>query len=225
MDTVEEELWNIFSHYALHGNPRDPSKMPCSQFLKLCRDTLVLDHTMTDRPLTQADIQLICTAELRNKSAGTAPHSDRLEYTQFLSCLLRVALKCYPNAKNSEDSMQQLLMDNVLPLASRRKPVALNSFLNQPPVEQLFRYYEDAFAEIYRFYAASSEVKSRSITQTTSGKKKEMTFDDHKVHTEEAKKEKSSTRPGSQMSYPDFLRFAGDFGLTGRCASHSVFVR
>lgn len=67
MDSVEEELWNIFTYYSLHGNPRDPSKLPCFQFLKLCRDSMVMDHTMTDRPLTQADIQLISTAELSKR--------------------------------------------------------------------------------------------------------------------------------------------------------------
>jgi hypothetical protein len=65
METVDEELWNIYTFYTLHGNPRDPSKLQCSQFLKLCRDCLLMDHKMVERPLTQADIQLIYTYELR----------------------------------------------------------------------------------------------------------------------------------------------------------------
>lgn len=121
MDSVEEELWNIFTHYSLHGNPRDPSKLPCFHFLKLCRDAMVMDHTMTDRPLTQADIQLICTAELSVKArkiGAQSNNSDRLDYAQYLSCLVRVATKCYPHTRSAEDAMQQLLMDNILPLGA-----------------------------------------------------------------------------------------------------------
>lgn len=78
---------------------------------------------MTDRPLTQADIQLICTAELSVKArkiGAQSNNSDRLDYNQYLSCLVRVAIKCYPHTRNAEDAMQQLLMDNILPLGERQ---------------------------------------------------------------------------------------------------------
>jgi hypothetical protein len=38
MANIEEELWNIFSFYTLHGYPRDPSQMNPSALLKMCRD-------------------------------------------------------------------------------------------------------------------------------------------------------------------------------------------
>lgn len=104
--------------------------------------------------------------------------------------------------------MQQLLMDNILPLASRRRPLTAQSIMSQRPVETLLTYYVDALTEIYRFYAASSEIK---MVPTNNAQQKGMTFDDLK---EESSRDKSvAAKPGSEMSYPDFLRFAGDLGF------------
>lgn len=64
--SIEEELWNIFSYAALHGNPRDPSKLTGTALLKLCRETMVLDPTMTERAVSQADVHLIFMSELKS---------------------------------------------------------------------------------------------------------------------------------------------------------------
>jgi hypothetical protein len=64
MATLELELWNIFTYYSLHGNPRDPSRIPETQFLKLCRDSSVMDPSMTDVALDQANLHLIWTSAI-----------------------------------------------------------------------------------------------------------------------------------------------------------------
>ena len=94
--------------------------------------------------------------------------------------------------------------------------MVVHSFMMQPHVEALFSYYEEALMEIYRFYAAASDTKSRNMVQSLG--KSVRTFDDHKANKEERSKNK-----GIQMSYADFLRFAGDFGLTSRYA-YSMFL-
>lgn len=59
---IEEILWNIFTYYTLNSNPRDPSKIHCMALTKLCKEVSLLDSSMTEIPLTQADIQLIYTS-------------------------------------------------------------------------------------------------------------------------------------------------------------------
>lgn len=41
MESIQEELWNIFTFYTLHGNPKDPSRLNRTCLLKLCRDVMV----------------------------------------------------------------------------------------------------------------------------------------------------------------------------------------
>lgn len=152
--------------------------------------------------------------------------SDRLEYKEFLSCLIGVANHCYPHCRNSEESMQQLLMDNILPMAARRRPVPLDGIVMQPQVEELFLYYEDALQEIYHFYATNTENSSRNMIKSTGSTAKAKSFDEQKSLLAAAK-EKTQTRAASssRMEYPDFLRFASDFGLANRSddrPSHSA---
>mmetsp|Transcript_14822 Transcript_14822/g.22313 ORF Transcript_14822/g.22313 Transcript_14822/m.22313 type:complete len:455 (-) Transcript_14822:230-1594(-) len=216
--TIEMELWNIFTCYTLHGCPRDPSRITETQFLKLCKDSAVFNPSMVDVPLTQADLHLIWTSELKacNKSAGSS-ESGRLDYKELLSCLIRVAARCYPNCSGSEESMQQLLMDNILPMAARRRPVSLTSFVSQPMIEDLFEYYQEALHEIFRYYANNSDNISRNMIKSTASKSR--TFDEQKSLIAEARERtQARTVTASQMNYEEFLSFASDFGLASSMA-------
>lgn len=67
MSSIETELWNIFTYYALHSNPRDPSKINGTVMYKICRDIMVVDASMTEKPITQAELHIIFTSELKHR--------------------------------------------------------------------------------------------------------------------------------------------------------------
>jgi hypothetical protein len=216
--SVEEDLWNIFTFYSLHGNQKDPSRLNRSSLYKICREVMVLDMTMTENPISQADIDLIFTSELQSpekKRASRQEKSDRLDYDEFLSCLIRIAEKCYPSCKNSEAAFQQLLMDNVLPLASRRKPMDITPFVQNSVVVALYQYYEEALFELYRYFATASDhnTKVRNMIRSTTSHAK--TFDEQKEQILEAREvSRQQHATASLMCYNDFFRFAADFGLS-----------
>jgi hypothetical protein len=64
--SVEEVLWNIFTYYSLNGNPRDPSKLHNTGLIKFCKDIMATDQTMTEKPLSLAELQLIYTAACKS---------------------------------------------------------------------------------------------------------------------------------------------------------------
>lgn len=68
MSNIEEILWNVFTFYSLNGNPRDPSRLHNTQLARFCKDVMATDSTMTEVPLTSADIHLIYAATLSNPS-------------------------------------------------------------------------------------------------------------------------------------------------------------
>lgn len=149
--------------------------------------------------------------------SSQAEKSDKLDFDQFLSCLIRIAVKCYPSGKTKDESMQQLLMDNILPNAARRKPVDITSFLKQPTIEALFKYYENALLELFKFYAMSSDQnqKGKNMIRATSNIVK--TFDDQRGLIEEAKTRNHIQNSSSNcIGYADFMRFANDFAMTTR---------
>ena len=213
MSTIEVELWNIFTHYSLHGSPRDPSRLLGLQFLKLCKDSKVMEPTMTDTPMSQADLHLIVTSVLKNSSHQVSDH--RLDYAEFLSCLSRVAQRCYSNAPTSEDAMQLLLMDNILPLASRRHPVQLQPILSQPAVEALFEFYEEALHDIFRYYANNSDHVSRNMIRATASNCKSFDETRHQL-AEEKERFQQNKHTSHRLGYFEYLKFATDFGLASR---------
>lgn len=66
MSSIEEVLWNIFTFYSLNGNPKDPSRLHCTNLVKFCKDIMVMDSTMTERAITPAELHLIYAAVLAN---------------------------------------------------------------------------------------------------------------------------------------------------------------
>jgi hypothetical protein len=110
--------------------------------------------------------------------------------------------------------MQQFLMDNVLPLAPRRKPVSLAQLLKQPPIEALYKYYEDALLELYKFYTTSSDKHRKGKHMLRSTNHLASTFDDQKELIAEAKqRSQKEAVSANKMGYEDFFRFANDFGI------------
>ncbi len=219
MVAVEEILWNIFTFYTLNSNPRDPSKMHNTALVKLCKDIMIFDPTMTECALTHADLQLIYTSCTTNPEKVarliTNDKSDKMEFDAFLSCLIKIAKKAYPSGETKEGSMQQLLMDNLLPMASKRKPVSIALLLKQPNIEAIFKYYEDSLQELYKFYTTSSDLDRRGKNMVRSMSHLAETFDDQREVFQEAKNRssKDSSNAPNRMGYPDFIRFANDFGL------------
>jgi hypothetical protein len=64
---------------------------------------------------------------------------------------LRVAEKVYPSSQTPDEALQQLLMENVLPLASRRHPESVDMYLNSSEINNLRENFEHALLEVRTF--------------------------------------------------------------------------
>lgn len=217
MSSIEEELWNIFTYYALHGNPREPSRLNSSSLHKLCRDVMIMDQTMTEKPITQAGIHLVFTVELKNPArlqSSKSEKGDKINFEEFLNCLHRIAHKCYPGCNTAVEAMQQLLMDNILPLALRRKPIDVSLVISHPSIRSLFVYYEEALLDLFKFFALAGDQKAKgnSLVRTTNTSAR--TFDEQRELIAVAKEQNQIQGQYShQMNYSEFIRFGNDFGL------------
>jgi len=215
MSAIDEVLWNIFTFYSLNGNPRDPSRLHSMALLKMCRDVRVLDHMMADNPITQADLHLIYTSVIKGVTVSKIEgKSDKLNFDDYLACLVRIAEKCYPGQSSSEDSMQQFLMDNILPSAHRREPESINVIMKEPGIESIMRAYETPLMKIFKFFASASDglTKNRNMVKSTSNIVK--TFDDHKDIIQVSKTRRHmESLVANMMCYADFIRFVQDLGL------------
>ena len=226
--SVEREIWNIYTYATLHGNPREPSRLTSMALQKLCRETMLLDASMVENVITPAEIHLIFTSEL-NVSAKMDPSGnlkdkgERLDYGGFLSCLIRIADVCYPKAKDQDDAMLHLLMDNILPLANRRKPEDLQAIIFSPPIETMFLFFEDALVQVFDFYSAAfaNRQGSKNMMRTIVGTNKSFEYMQQQADKKEEDNIDDTTqitgsgvaKLGTSIGYEEFMRFSVDFGL------------
>ena len=61
--SVEQELWNIFTFYTLHGNPMYPDLLKSSQFTKLCKQCLIMKTREFPEGLSGAVINVVYIGE------------------------------------------------------------------------------------------------------------------------------------------------------------------
>lgn len=112
--------------------------------------------------------------------------------------------------------MQQLLMDNLLPFASRRVPYDISTVLKKPTVETLYKYYEDSLTELFRFYATASDQVTKKKQLMNSTRTHSSSFEESRREIEAAKSSQSlQNSMANHVGYSDFVRFTSDFGLSG----------
>lgn len=73
---------------------------------------------------------------------------------------MQLSIRVYPRSASVDDAFQRLLMDNVLPFASRRTPDNVDAFLENADVQRLYEYYREALEQIFFFYASSGDKRS-----------------------------------------------------------------
>lgn len=119
----------------------------------------------------------------------------------------------YPTAPRVDDAFQQLLMDHVLPLASRRVPVDVDQFMADPGVREVFSFFDKALGQIFEYYATDRGRKRGAKRSPTKGN----TMTDALGC---AAPERAAHASGHRLTrccarrYREFLRFAKDFNLS-----------
>lgn len=110
--------------------------------------------------------------------------------------------------------MQQLLMDNILPLSLRREPTNITHIMKQNTIESLLKSFESSLMNIFKFYAITSEEITKNINMAIATTSVLRIFDDQKELINDANmKCKTQAAISKQMSYSDFIRFVHEFGL------------
>ena len=238
--SIHEELWNIFTYYSLHGNPRDPSRINATQYCNFCRDTLLFDPSMTDVALTPPKAHLLFTSQITLiKSAfsnSVAAGVGKLNFEEFLTLVLRTAKKCYPSQKTLEGAMQQLLMDNVLPLSSRRKPISECTVIaaiekDSEEIEKLWKIFENPMQQLFQYYASAaegaikfkskegSEGSGKTFDEIAAERSRKKMYDNAHIHGSNSSTGVKSLGKGSnsmisQIGYDQFLKFCFELGLS-----------
>jgi hypothetical protein len=118
-NSVEQELWRVFTFYSIHGDANQPELLRPANFLRFCKDCQI-----TSRKLTPTAIELEITRLIRSKEiTGDYGSTLTINFVDFLQLLDLLAQKVYAK-ESAEVAIKRLLLENVLMLASRRPPMS-----------------------------------------------------------------------------------------------------
>eukprot|EP01138_Halocafeteria_seosinensis_P012121 gb/GECG01012389.1/.p1 GENE.gb/GECG01012389.1/~~gb/GECG01012389.1/.p1 ORF type:complete len:448 (+),score=40.15 gb/GECG01012389.1/:1-1344(+) len=198
--SVERELWNIFTFYTLAGAATDPEHLRATQFVRFGRDVGLIGPNQVseaEEPLLEADLHVAYTAEVKRPNRSGM---HRMNYNDFLTVLMKLSVRVYPSARSIDEAFQRLLMENVLPSAWRRNVEPVDDVLYDPDVQRLYAFFRDALEQIFQFYATNPSVSSP-------GKKESPRA------TGRSPLSRASNSMKSALGYPEFLKFASDFNL------------
>ena len=85
--SVEQELWNIFTFYTLHGNPMYPDLLKSSQFSKLCKQCLIMKTKDFPEGLSGAVINVVYIGESHTTTTQPrAPLRPPRRHTSVIGC-------------------------------------------------------------------------------------------------------------------------------------------
>ncbi|KAH8066745.1 hypothetical protein JL720_12595 [Aureococcus anophagefferens] len=127
-------------------------------------------------------------------------------------------------SRSREEAFERLLMECVLPLASRRVPAELGGALDDADVLEIRDAFEDELFELFAFYAARSQAKTEAVDAQSAPDWSEYTLgSDERAATrtlhgagDRARYERLKRRSAHvALHWEDFGRFARDFGLAG----------
>ena len=107
-------------------------------------------------------------AERGDARIPTPPPPAQMNYSDFLTCLMKLSAKVFPRSRSKDEAFQRLLMDNILPLAARRCPDSVELFLENEDVAKLFDFYAGALEQIFSFYATNDKRAHAANTASAS---------------------------------------------------------
>ena len=116
---------------------------------------MLTDYAHTNARILSC-IQVVYTAEVKRVDRGGM---QKMDYNDFLTALMKLAIRVYPRSKGVDEAFQRLLMDNVLPLASRCAP----------PCHEGIRYCRAP--PCCRGFRAASFVLPRATTRSLSARR------------------------------------------------------
>lgn len=134
------------------------------------------------------------------------------------AAMMKLAVRVYPRSRTVDDALQRLLLDNILPLASRRCPDAVDMFLANTDVQRLFDYYRESLEAIFSFYA-SSDKRTTAVSASAGGASYGSGMSFSQRGGSVAPGSARGTRMGTNtmkdaLGYAEFLKFASDFDLS-----------
>eukprot|EP01035_Chromulina_nebulosa_P038781 gene38781-52383_t len=148
-NSVVEELWRIFSFYALHADSNQPEVWRTAVFLRFAKECQIMSKSL---PSSAVELEIGKYAKTKSKGGNEFNAAIVLSFSDFLKLLEIFAVKVYPR-DSADNASKRLLLENVLLLANRRVPSTSKYNLSDEEASKLVsETYGKCIQSIYSHY-------------------------------------------------------------------------
>ena len=237
--SIEEELWRIFTFYGLHGDSSTAYQWRLVNLVRFARDSQIISDKFTSQQLELEIIRLMrekrkaeagVSAEDKKSRSSTGNNSTRdfdssstivIHFPDFLLLLEIIAPKVYPN-ENKQISLRRLLLENVLLLSNRRKPINVDpvEMTNTEAISTVRQKYNKSLFNIFHYYLSkadkrrSKELANESVKMGTVGFGNRQQTKAEKIKTMKFRERMRHQK--DLIGYTEFYDFCHDFKLKSR---------
>eukprot|EP01031_Cornospumella_fuschlensis_P042197 gene42197-51532_t len=217
-NSVEQELWRIFTFYALHADASQPDQMRPAIFLRFSKDCQIISKRL---PPTAVELEV--TRLLRSKSdIQDTPNAPLLvSYADFLQLLEIMSVKIY-SKDDPEIAIKRLLLENVLLLANRRVPSMEVYDIQNPEAHKLVKEtFGKQLRRVFDYYLDKADKRRNQAVTAERMRQKDLRLlsnkELHTIHNSRAHilhnlKEICKAHKDF-IGYKEYTQFCHDFAL------------
>ena len=198
-ESTQYKLFQVFSFYALRGNPLEPWYIKASQWKMFCRKCKFTEGT----GLQDAQMLVYYTSftdssqrKLEERHAGRmrTTNAKKMNFSDFLEALAHIAEKVFPY-DDRQTAFAKIINERVLKHAGARSEFDIEFALNDPGVQAMKEDYSPSLKQVFQFYAGVCQTSG----STNNGDKKSNGGVNAMM---------------SSLQFEPFLQFAADFNMT-----------
>ncbi|KAJ8613158.1 hypothetical protein CTAYLR_004823 [Chrysophaeum taylorii] len=152
---LDNELWLVFTWYALRGRSSDPERLTTAQLARLCEDC----RFFGPRRFSKHDMENAC-AVLRRRRRREEWRG--LAFKEFVSLLAAFSERIYGPSR--DDAFERLVTERVFPLAKRRRhPLDIAPVATNADVIRVRRWLEAEIGAVFEYYASRESTRSSTL--------------------------------------------------------------
>lgn len=214
-NSVEQELWRIFTFYALHADATQPEQMRPAIFLRFAKDCQIIS-----KKLPPMAVELEVTRLLRVKDSADAANTT-MNFADFIQLLDILAARLYTK-DTQEVAVRRLLLENVLLLANRRVPSTEIYDLDNPGANKVVREtFGKHISKIFDYYLDRADKRRNAAVAAEKMRQKELrAISNQELSIIAANKSQSLQQlkevvksQKDVISYKEYVQFCYDFNL------------
>jgi hypothetical protein len=189
---------------------------------------MMRDCQVINDSLTVSDVEISIANMAKNKRLGRVDQLSKanpklITFTDYLQLLMDLAPDVHPES-DSNVVFQRMLMENILPLASRRDPVDIAEYYDEDVRHLLNEEFRDSLQSIFDYYCNDADRRRLQECAQDTRNRQSRLEQGHVATTSRRQMREMVYQYRGTIGYKEYIQFCQDFSLCSTALLTSLEV-